>query len=104
MELFIQIENGMPINHPIVEKNFCEVFPHIDINNLPPEFARFERVYEPDPIDGFKFIHDGYSLVGEVYQDVWLTVPLTSEEIAQIAAQNNNVIQREIEVSRVANP
>ena len=101
MKLFIRIENGLPINHPIVEKNFCEVFPHIDINNLPPEFARFERVSEPDPIDGFKFVHDGYSLVGEAYQDMWLTVPLTPEEIAEISAQNNSVIQSEIGVSRV---
>ena len=101
MKLFIQIKNNMPINHPIVEKNFCEAFPHIDINNLPPEFARFVRVPEPDPIDNFKFIHDGYALVGEVYQDVWLTVPLTPEEIAEIAAQNNIVIQNRIGVSRV---
>lgn len=101
MELFIQIENGLPINHPIVEKNFQEAFPHIDTNNLPPEFARFVRVSEPDPIDGFKFVHDGYSLVGDAYQDVWLTVPLTPEEMVEIAAQNNNIIQSEIGVSRV---
>jgi hypothetical protein len=50
MELFIQInENGQAVDHPIYGNNFREAFPHIDVNNLPSNFARFERVPPPIP-------------------------------------------------------
>ena len=100
MKLFIQIKDGTPVNHPIAEENFYQAFPHIDINNLPPEFAPFERVLEPAQNNSVRFVHNGYSLVGKVYQDTWAAVPLTD---AEIAAQSNDVIQRKIEVSRVSN-
>ena len=45
MELFIQVdENGQAKEHPIHGDNFRQAFPHIDTNNLPSNFARFERV------------------------------------------------------------
>lgn len=47
MELFIQIKNGLPFEHPIFGDNFKEVFPDIDTNNLPPEFAKFTRHEQP---------------------------------------------------------
>ena len=47
MELYIQIVDGQPINHPIVEDNFKQAFPNIDTSNLPPEFARFVRIARP---------------------------------------------------------
>lgn len=47
MELFIQVQNGQPFEHPILGDNFREAYPHIDVGNLPPEFARFTRVAMP---------------------------------------------------------
>ena len=47
MELFIRIVDGAPFEHPIMGDNFREAFPHIDTENLPPEFARFVRVAMP---------------------------------------------------------
>ena len=44
MNLYIQLENGEPVNHPIVEENLRQAFPEMDLNNLPETFARFERV------------------------------------------------------------
>jgi hypothetical protein len=41
--MFIKIVDNAFVDHPIIENNFCKVFPHIDINNLPPEFAEFKR-------------------------------------------------------------
>ena len=41
MELFIQIRNGQPFEHPIFGDNFRQAFPDVDVDNLPPEFARF---------------------------------------------------------------
>ena len=49
---FIQIKNGNPVNHPIVEANFRMAFPKINIDNLPPEFAEFIRVPKPNPDEG----------------------------------------------------
>jgi hypothetical protein len=82
MELFIQIKDGQPFEHPILENNFRQAFPDVDTNNLPPEFARFERtthtlgVYEvrtaPDPT---------YEFIDGVYKDVWHTRQMTVEEI-----------------------
>ena len=44
MELFIQIRDGLPFGHPIYGDNFRQAFPDVDLENLPPEFARFERI------------------------------------------------------------
>lgn len=44
MNLYIQLQNGEPVNHPIVEENLRQAFPEMDLNNLPETFARFERV------------------------------------------------------------
>ena len=43
MELYIRIKDGQPFEHPILGDNFREVFPDIDVNNLPSEFAKFEK-------------------------------------------------------------
>lgn len=82
MELFIRIKNGQPFEHPIHGDNFCLAFPHVDVNNLPPEFARFERVERPelgehevlDPAE------PTYELVNNIYKDVWHKRDMTQEE------------------------
>lgn len=48
LELYIQIRDGQPYEHPIFANNFQEVFPEIDTNNLPETFARFVRVPVPE--------------------------------------------------------
>lgn len=82
MELFIQIRDGQPFQHPIFGENFREAFPHIDVNNLPPEFARFERVERP--IIGVYEVLESeeptYELIDGVYKDVWRKRDMTVEE------------------------
>jgi hypothetical protein len=70
MELFIRIVDGAPFEHPIMGDNFREAFPHIDTENLPPEFARFVRVAMPTI--GVYEVYEGvsYGLVDGVYTDV----------------------------------
>lgn len=73
MELFIQIVDGQPFEHPIHGDNLRAAFPHIDVNNLPPEFARFVRVPPPEPDEG-KYIFSAtcsYQWDGDVVKDVW---------------------------------
>lgn len=82
MDLFIQMKNGVPYEHPIFGDNFRQVFPHIDIENLPPAFAKFERIPKPstqeyETVDGPEYVlqEDG------VVRDVWTIRPMTQEEI-----------------------
>jgi hypothetical protein len=82
MELFIQIRDGQPFEHPILGENFKTAFPNIDVNNLPPEFARFERVVEPIA-NVFEVVAGShYEWVGDVVKDVWTLRPMTAEEEA----------------------
>lgn len=82
MNLYIKIENGVPKDHPIFEDNFLAAFPAIDINNLPPEFAKFVRVPMPklSPYDKGATVR--YDWVDGVVQDVWTVETMTAEERA----------------------
>ena len=80
MNLYIQLENGQPINHPILEDNLRHAFPEMDLNNLPENFARFERVLGPRI--GVYEINEGatYEWVDGVVKDVHHIRPMTEEE------------------------
>lgn len=80
MELYIRIKDGQPFEHPILADNFCAAFPHIDVNNLPPEFARFERVAPPTL--GAYEVYEGvrYERKGDGYADVHTVRAMTAEE------------------------
>lgn len=82
MELFIRIVDGQPFEHPIFGDNFKQAFPEIDTNNLPPEFARFERV--PCPSLMYATLNNPeptYQWVDGVVKDVWDVTPFTPEQI-----------------------
>jgi hypothetical protein len=80
MELFIHIKDGQPFNHPILSDNFRVAFPDIDTNNLPPEFARFERV-EPPTLDVYE-VYEGvrYEWEGNIIKDIHHVRAMTTEE------------------------
>ena len=82
MELYIRIKDGQPFKHPIFRDNFCQAFPDVDVNNLPPEFARFERIERP--VLGMYEVmvseDPTYELVDGVYKDVWQKRDMTAEE------------------------
>lgn len=82
MELFIRVQNGQPVDHPILGDNFREAFPGVDTNNLPPEFARFVRV--APPAIGTYEVYEGvtYELIDGAYTDVHHVRPMTTEEKA----------------------
>jgi hypothetical protein len=83
MELYIQIRNGQPFEHPIFGDNFRQAFPHIDVDNLPPEFAKFERVERPILGVYQVMVQDDptYELVDGIWKDVWHVRDMTAEEI-----------------------
>lgn len=85
--LIIKIQNGQPIDHPILLENFQQAFPNIDINNLPSDFAVFQRVQPPQLGVYEKNQYCRYELVDGVYKDVWYCEQLTDQE--KIEKQNS---------------
>ena len=83
MELYIQMRDGQPYEHPIMGDNFCEAFPHIDVNNLPPEFARFERIACPNEATMFQVDQVAYQWVNGIVKDVWTIRDMTEQERKQ---------------------
>jgi hypothetical protein len=83
MELFIRIIDGQPFEHPIMGENFCQAFPDVNTENLPPEFARFERIEKP--MIGVYEFYEGvtYELFDGVWKDVHHLRPMTAEEKAE---------------------
>lgn len=82
MELFIQIKDGQPFEHPIFGDNFRLAFPDLDTDNLPAEFARFERVICPSLVYATLNNPDPtYQWVDGIVKDVWNITPMTAEEI-----------------------
>jgi len=82
MSLFICVKDGQPFEHPIIESNFKEAFPDVDLDNLPPEFVRFERVPRPTlGVYEVLVLQDAtYELIDGVYKDVWNIRQMTDEE------------------------
>lgn len=89
MDLFIRIQDGQPVDHPILGDNFREVFPDIDPDNLPPEFAPFDRVDPSDiPVGVYEVLVENYVWNGSRVTDDWTTRPMTDDEKAAKIAEN----------------
>lgn len=80
MNIYIRVKDGKPFEHPILEENFREVFPDVDVTNLPPEFATFTRV-PPPPVGSYE-VYEGliYEPYGSGYTDIHHVRPMTEEE------------------------
>lgn len=62
--LYIQIKDGKPWKHPMLESNVVDIVPGIDLYNLPSNYARFIRTKKPilgqfDVYEGNEYIWDG---------------------------------------------
>jgi hypothetical protein len=86
MELFIRVKNGQPFEHPILGDNFRAAFPQVDVTNLPPAFARFDRI--ECPVVGVYQQYEGvtYEQDGDVFKDVHHIRDLTDAE--KLSKQN----------------
>jgi hypothetical protein len=82
LELYIQIRDGQPHEHPIFADNFREAFPDVDTENLPDTFAKFIRVGAPVP-DTYE-VYEGvtYQWADGVVKDVHSVRAMTDEERA----------------------
>jgi hypothetical protein len=96
-ELYIQIRDGQPHEHPILADNFKMAFPDVNINELSADrFAKFVRV-DP-PVIGTYDVYEGvtYQWVDGVVKDVHSVRPMTDEEHAaktlEIEAAKNSTV------------
>lgn len=82
LQLYIQIRDGQPHEHPIFADNFCAAFPDVDTENLPDTFAKFIRVDQP--AIGTYEVYEGvtYQWVDDVVKDVHSVRAMTDEERA----------------------
>jgi hypothetical protein len=80
LELYIQIRDGQPHEHPIFADNFRAAFPDVDTQNLPDTFAKFIRVDAPVP-DTYE-VYEGvtYQWFDGVVKDVHSVRAMTDEE------------------------
>jgi len=91
MELYIQVRNGQPFEHPIFGDNFRHAFPGIDVDNLPPEFAVFQRVPQNVTPGPFEVAEVSYQWFDKIVKDVWSVRPMTDQEkAAKIAEYQSN--------------
>lgn len=47
-ELYIRVQNGQPVDHPVTGWNLRMIFPDANENNIPKGFERFTRLPLPD--------------------------------------------------------
>ena len=79
MNLYIEVKNHQPINHPAFEDNLIQAFGEIP-NNWEP-FIRVERPL-PGVYDILESNTPTYEKINGVWTDVWQLRAMTQEEIA----------------------
>jgi len=81
MKLYIQIENGQPVNHPALKSNLIDAFGHI-----PSNWAPFKRIDKPESPSHFHKHFNSYTLSsdGVTWQDTWTFVEMTDEEKSNV--------------------
>jgi hypothetical protein len=77
MELYIQVENDKPVNHPALKENLLQAF-----GTIPDNWKRFVRVGSPN-VKLYEVLESNestYEFVDGVWTDVWKIREMTSEE------------------------
>jgi hypothetical protein len=87
-DLYLEIQNGLPINHPITGDNLRLLNPNIDLENLPTNIAKFQRNPKPRHSVYDKLDHDvKYEFIDGVVHDIWVVTKMTRAEIKQKQAE-----------------
>ena len=86
MELYIKVQNGQIIDHPMLAENVLQAFPEVDVNSLPNWLAKFEKSQRPI-IGVYEILENiSYEFDNGVVKDVYNIRPMTLEE--KTAKQN----------------
>lgn len=103
MNLYIQIKDGKPDQHPLIESNVLQVWPDIDLNNLPPNLAKFVRIPQPNatelPVSHFQTAVCTYELAedGVTYQDTWRVEDMNDDEKYMVTKKQKRDNQSNLE-------
>ena len=97
MNLYIKLENGQPINHPLFEDNILQCYPNIDLSNtdLFVPFIRLQVPYLPKTelqVIENKYVYDANTLS---YTDSYYIRDMNQDEIVQTTndkINSNNAI------------
>jgi hypothetical protein len=81
MNLYIRLENGQPVDHPLIEDNLIHL--GIDPDNLPENYTRFERIPQPELGVYEVYVEATYEWDSDVVKDVHHVRPMTLEEKTQ---------------------
>ena len=101
-DFFIRIKDGVPDGFPLMGDNFRQAFPHIDVDNLPPEFSKFVLTEAP-PVDEwahhlpYKIMDTTFVKDGDVWTDSWALRELTPAELERESARKKILVDEEIE-------
>jgi hypothetical protein len=76
MNLYIEIKNEQPVNHPAFEQNLIEVF-----GIIPDNWEPFNRIERP-MCDVYQIVSEEpvYEKINEIWTDVWTIRDMTEEE------------------------
>jgi len=77
MKLYIEIESGLPKNHPALEENLIQAF-----GCIPNTWVSFERIERPS-LNLYETVTQElpkYELSNGIYKDVWSIRPMTEAE------------------------
>lgn len=99
MKLFIQIQNQQPIEHPLLEDNVRQVWPDIDLDNLPIDrLAPFIRV--PLPAIDIYEVYEGttYEWQDNYVRDVHHIRAMTDEEKSQVSVSTTDISPPDLNV------
>jgi hypothetical protein len=96
MKLVIQIRDGQPFEHPIMADNFVQAFPHLNIDSLPSNFAKFERIEKPNKMGPYQIEEEKYEWVDGIVKDVWYTREMTPEEKSATRAMYEERLQERV--------
>ena len=70
MNLYIKVEEGIPVDHPMLEDNIKDAYPEVDLQNLPSWLMPFERTPIPTYGPYEVFTHTTYQIDNGVCRDL----------------------------------
>lgn len=86
MALFLQIQDGKPVNHPVYDFNLIQAF-----GQIPQGWAMFNRVEQPAELiaSPFQTAQCTYALSsdGVTWEDVWTAVEMSDAEKTALIEQ-----------------
>ena len=84
MKLYIELKNGEPINHPMLQSNMEMIYPVMNLQNLPENFCEFVRVDAPVPKWDEVVEGPEYKIIDGICYDVWTVNKISDEKRQQM--------------------